>query len=104
MDLNVYFQLSVSIFCTLAIIFLLTFFVWMIMLRSQIGKLIAKIDEIVETAKSTAGEAKAFTERTIASLETFKSNLFTFDFIRRIVTEVISLIKNNSKGDKNGQK
>ena len=73
------------------------------MLRSQLGKLIKKLEEISEIAKTTAGETKDFVERSIQSLETFKNSIFTFDFVRRIVTEIIELIKNNSKRAKDGQ-
>lgn len=82
---------------------MLILFVWAIMLRAQISKLIKKLEEISEIAKTTVGDTKDFIERTIASLETFKNSIFTFDFVRRIVTEIIGLIKNNSKGVKDGQ-
>jgi|GEM_PF-1873570 hypothetical protein len=104
MTLDTYFQLSVGIFCNLATIFVFVFLIWLIMLKIQFSKLIKKLEEIVDTAKTTAGEAKDFVERTIQSLETFKNSIFTFDFIRRIITEAIELIKHNSKGVKNGQK
>ena len=106
MTLNTFFQVSVSIFCIIASIFMITLFIWAIMLQAQLSKLITKIGEITEIAKTTAGETKDFIERTIQSLETFKQSIFTFDFIRRIITEIIGLIKNhnnNSKGVEDGQ-
>lgn len=103
MTLNAFFQVSVSVFCIVATIFMLALFIWAIMLKIQLGKLIKKLEEISEIAKSTAGEARDFVERTIQSLESFKNSIFTFEFIRRIATEVIELIKNNRKGDKDGQ-
>lgn len=101
--LNAFFQVSVSVFCVVATVFMLTLFVWAIMLHAQLGKLIKKLEEILEVVKTTAGEAKDFTERTIQSLETFKNSIFTFEFIRKIATEVIELVKNNRKGTKDGQ-
>lgn len=103
MTLNAFFQVSVSVFCIVATIFLLTMFVWAVMLRAQLGKLIKKLEEISEIAKTTAGDTKEFVERTIESLETFKKSIFTLDFIRRIVEEVIKLINHKPKGVKDGQ-
>ena len=103
MTLNDFFQVSVSVFCIVATIFMLTVFVWAIMLRVQLGKLITKLEDISEIAKNTVGETKDFVERSIESLESFKKSIFTFEFIRRIVTEIIELIKNNTKGAKDGQ-
>lgn len=102
MELNSFFQISVSVFCIVATIFMLTLFVWAIMLKVQMSKLIKKLEEISEIAKTTAGDARDFVERSIKSLEAFKNSIFTFEFIRKIATEVIDLIK-NKKGDKNGQ-
>lgn len=101
--MNTFFQVSVSIFCIVATIFMLTVFIWTIMLRVQLGKLITKLEDISEVAKTTAGETKDFVERSIKSLESFKKSIFTFEFIRRIVTEIIELIKSNTKGSKNGE-
>ena len=106
MTLNAFFQVSVSVFCIVATVLMITLFVWAIMLRIQLAKLIRKLEEISEIAITTAGETKEFVERTIQSLETFKNSIFTFEFIRKIATEVIGLIKNrsnNSKGEKDGQ-
>ena len=103
MTLNVFFQASVSVFCVIATVFMLTLFVWAIMLHIQLGKLIKKLEEISGIAKTTAEEAKDFVERTVQSLETFKNSIFTFEFIRKIAMEIIELIKNNRKGNKDGQ-
>lgn len=103
MALETLFQISVSVFCLVATVFMLTLFVWAIMLKIQLGKLIVKLEEISEIAKTTAGEAKDFVERTITSLEAFKNSIFTFEFIRRIIAEAVDLIKNKQrKGEKNG--
>jgi hypothetical protein len=98
MTLNDFFQISVSVFCIVGTIFMITVFVWAIMIRAQLGRLIVKLEEISEIAKSTAGDTKEFVDRTISSLETFKNSIFTFEFIRRVVVEVIDLIRNNKKG------
>ena len=103
MNLNDFFQISVSVFCIVATIFMIILFVWAFMLRVQLGKLITKLEDISKVAKTTAGEAKDFVKRSIESLESFKKSIFTFEFIRRIVTEIIELIKNNKKGVKNGK-
>jgi hypothetical protein len=101
--MNSFFQLSVSIFCIVGTVFMITLFIWAIMLQIQISKLINKLEEISEIAKETASDAKGFVERTIKSLETFKNSLFTFEFIRKIAMEVIDMVKNNKKGTKNEQ-
>ena len=101
--MNSFFQLSVSIFCIVGTIFMITLFVWAIMIQIQISKLINKLEEISEIAKDTANDAKSFIDRTIKSLETFKNSLFTFEFFRKIAMEVIDIVKNNAKGAKNGQ-
>jgi len=103
MTLNAFFQVSVSVFCLVGTIFMVTMFVWAIIARAQISRLIIKLEEIADIAKSTAGDTKEFVDRTIASLETFKNSLFTFEFIRKVVVQIIELIKNNSKGVKDGQ-
>lgn len=103
MNLNAFFQVSVSIFCIVATIYMIVLFVWSVMLQNQLKKLTIQLGEILETAKATANDSKEFVDRTIKSLETFKNSIFTFDFVRRIVTEIIDLIKNNTKGSKNGQ-
>jgi len=96
MSLNVFLEVSVSIFCVTATILMLILFVWAIKFRIQISRLLKKLDDILDIAKKTASEAKNFTERTIQLLETFKKSIFTFDFATRIVTNIIKLIKNNS--------
>lgn len=103
MTLNAFFQVSVSVFCIVATIFMIVLFVWSVMLRIQLGKLIKMLEDISEIAKTAAGETKVFVERSIESLEAFKKSIFTFEFIRRIVTEIIDLIRNNTKGAKGGQ-
>ena len=103
MTLNAFFQVSVSIFCVVATIFMLILFIWTVTFRAQLSRLIKKLEEISEIAKTTAGETNIFIEQTIESLEAFKKNIFTFEFIRRIVTEIIELIKSNSKGAKDGK-
>lgn len=103
MSLNTFFQVSVSIFCIVATIYMVFLFVWSVMIQNQLNKLAKQLGEILETAKTTSNDAKEFVERTIKSLETLKNSIFTLDFVRRVVTEIIGLIKNNSKGTKNGQ-
>lgn len=93
MNLNSVFQISVSVFCIIASIAILTLFVWSIMLRAQINKLIRKLLEISEIAKQTAGDSKAFVDRTIDSLENFRNSIFTFEFVRQIITQVVELIQ-----------
>lgn len=103
MILNTFFQVSVSIFCVVATVFMIILFVWTVAFRAQLSKLIMKLEEVLETAKTTANETKNFVEKTIESLETFKKSIFTLEFVRRIVTETIELVKNNTKGAKNGK-
>lgn len=103
MNLNDFFHLSVSIFSIVATIFLIIVFVWAVMLRIRLDKLIKKLEEISEIAKTTAGETKNFVERTIKSLESFKQSIFTFEFVRKITTEIIDHIKSKPKGAKHGQ-
>ena len=96
-NLNIFFQISVSVFCVVATIFMIILFVWTVIIRNQINNLIQKFEEIAVTAKTTTGEIKDFIERTIASLEKFKESILTFEFIRKITSEVITLIKGNKK-------
>jgi len=98
MNLNSFFQLSVSIFCIVGTIFMIVLFVWAIIIRIQIGRLIKKFEEIALTAKTTTNEFKQFIERTIASLEKFKESVLTFEFIRKMASEVITLMRNNKEG------
>ncbi|MFA6492861.1 MAG: hypothetical protein WCV58_01850 [Patescibacteria group bacterium] len=72
-------------------------FIWAVIIRIQINKLIRKFEEIAITAKTTTGEFKDFIERTITSLEKFKDSILTFEFIRKMTSEVITLIKSNKK-------
>ena len=101
MNLDTYFQLSVSVFCTLASIAIVVSFVWAILLRSQINRLIKKLLEISEIARETAGDSKLFIKQTIEQLEKFKQSIFTFEFARRVITEVIGLIQSRPKRSKN---
>lgn len=103
MNLNAFFQVSVSVFSIVATIFMITLFIWAIIIKLQLGKLIKKLEDISETAKTTVGEAKDFVEHSIKSLESFKNSIFTFDFVRRVVSEIINFKNNNSKGVKNGK-
>jgi len=102
MNLNDFFQISVSVFCIVGTIVMVTFFVWAIILRTQINRLIAKLIDLSDIAIETTGNVKEFVDRTIDSLETFKNSIFTFEFVRKIITQIIELIKNNKKGRKNG--
>lgn len=97
MNLNSFFQLSVSIFCLVGTIFMIVLFVWAVIIRAQINRLIQKFEEIAVIAKTTTGEFKDFIERTIVSLEKFKDSILTFEFIRKMTSEVITLIKSNRK-------
>jgi len=97
MNLNSFFQVSVSIFCLVGTIFMIILFIWAVIIRIQINKLIRKFEEIAITAKTTTGEFKDFIERTITSLEKFKDSILTFEFIRKMTSEVITLIKSNKK-------
>jgi len=103
MNLESFFQLSVSIFAIVATIFILTLFYWAIVLRIQLKKLIIKLEEISEIAKITAGKTKDFVQRTIETLEKFRDSILTFEFVRKITTEIISSIKGKPKGEKDGQ-
>lgn len=97
MVLNSIFQISVIIFCLVGTVLMVTVFIWTIMLGEQIDKLIKKLEEIANVAKITADHTKDFVDKTIESLETFKKSVFTFDFIGRIVTEIIGFIKSSNK-------
>lgn len=97
MNLNSFFQVSVSIFSIVGTIFMIILIVYAVIIRIQIGKLIKKFEEIAVEAKTATDEFKAFIVRTIESLEKFKDSIMTFEFIRKMTTEVISLIKNNKK-------
>lgn len=97
MNLNDFFQISVSVFCSLATVFMLAFLVWAIVLHRQISRLVKKLLEITEIAKTTAGDTQDFVNRTIKSLEAFKQSIFTFEFVRRIIQEIIDLVRNNSR-------
>lgn len=99
MSLESFFQLSVSIFAIVATIFILTLFYWAIILRIQLKKLIIKLEEISEIAKTTAGKTKDFVERTIETLEKFRDSILTFEFVRKITTEIISSIKGKPRGE-----
>ncbi|MEI8143407.1 MAG: hypothetical protein WCG48_02225 [Candidatus Berkelbacteria bacterium] len=103
MTLNDFFQVSVSVFCIVATVFMIMTFIWIVMLRSKLNKLIDKLEEISETARSTTGEIKQFVERIIQSLDDFRQSVFTLGFVSKIVNQVIGLISNNSKGKKDGQ-
>jgi hypothetical protein len=59
-----------------------------------------KLLEISEIAKQTAGDSQEFVQKTIEQLETFKQSIFTFEFARRVITEVISLIQSRPKSTK----
>lgn len=98
MNLESFFQISVSIFSIVATIFIVILLAWGITIRIQINKLIQKFEEIAATAKTTTGEFKDFIDRTINSLEKFKESILTFEFIRKMTAEVISLIK-SKKGE-----
>lgn len=102
MNLNDFFLVSASVFCIVGTIFMIIFLVWAIIFRSQINRLMQKLIELSDIAKQTSGNVKDFIDRTVESLETFKNSIFTFEFVRRIITEIIELIKNNKKGIKNG--
>ena len=75
-------------------------FVWTNALRIQMNKLIGKFEEIATTAKTTTGEVKQFTERTIAALEKLRNNILSAEYIRRATTEAISIINHNHKKGK----
>ena len=99
MSLNSFFQISVSIFCIIASVFMVIIFIWVVILRMQINKLIVKFGEIADVAKSTSIDVKEFIERTIAALEKFKESILTFEFIRKITSEVMGLIRNHNSNN-----
>lgn len=103
MELNNFFQVSVSVFCVVATVFMIMTMVWLTMLGVQFNKMIAMLEQILEIARTTSEDVKKFVERTIDSLEAFKNSIFTFESIRRVVTEIIKMIKNNAKGAKDGK-
>lgn len=85
MNLNTYFQISVSVFCTISTITLVAFLIWAIILRTQINKLIKKLLEISEIAKETAGDSRAFVTRTIESLEKFKNSILLSNLLDELL-------------------
>ena len=97
MNLTIFYQLTVSVFCVVATIFMIGLFVWAVIIRKQINGLIIKFEEIAVTTKTATGEIKDFVGRTIEHLEKFKDSILTFEFIRKITSEVITLIKSNKK-------
>jgi len=103
MNLNTFFQLSVIIFCIVATLFIFILFMWAIKLRVQLNKLIIRLENISSVAETAAEEAKDSIEKSIQSLETFKNGIFAFKLVPWIATQIISIIKNNSKGVKNGK-
>lgn len=100
MSLNSFFQISVSIFCIVGTIFMIILFVWALIVRVQINKLITEFQKIATTVETTSLEVKSFIDRTISALEKLKESLLTFEFIRKITSEVITLIKGNRNGAK----
>jgi hypothetical protein len=76
---------------------MIVLFIWAVILRMQINKLMIKFEEIAEVAKTTTGEIREFIERIIAAIDKFKNSILTLEFIRKIATEVIGLMKNNKK-------
>ena len=100
MNLNTYFQISVSVFCNVATLAILVFVIFSFLLRAQVNKLMKQLMEISEIAKNTAGDSKAFVDRSIKSLESFRDSIFTFEFIRQIITQVVELISNNKKSSR----
>lgn len=97
MNLNSFFQLSVSIFCITGTIFMIVLFVWALKAWAQIDKLITEFQKIATTIESTSIDVKSFIDRTIAALEKLKESVLTFEFIRKITSEVITLIKGKKK-------
>ena len=76
---------------------MIVLFVWGVILRIQINKLIEHLEEVIATAKTVTGEVKDFIERTIAALEKFKESILTFEFIRKTTSEIIALINNKKE-------
>ncbi len=103
MNLNTFFQISVSVFCIVTTLFILALFIWFIVIRTRLNGLIRELKEILEIFRTTAGKTSEFVGQSIESLEIFKKNVFTFEFVRRAVVGIIGLIKNNSKGTKDGK-
>jgi hypothetical protein len=97
MNLNSFFQGSVSIFCITATIFMIMLFIWALKVNAQINKLIAELQKIAITVEAASIDVKGFIDRTITALEKLKESLLTFEFIRKITTEVITMIKGKKK-------
>jgi hypothetical protein len=87
----------------MGIVVMIMMLIWGIWIQTKVAKLIKKVEDILETARKTSEDVKDFIERTIAWLETFKKSIFTFEFIRQIIVNIINFIKNNSKGKKDGE-
>jgi hypothetical protein len=105
MDLTVFFQICVSVFCIVATLFLIIIIVNAVLLRLRLNKLINSLEQIAQNAAMSSDGIKEFIERTISSVERFKSMYFTYEALWKTATDVISLIKNRSltNGNKKNQ-
>lgn len=97
MGLEIFFMLSVGIFCSIATIVLVAFFIWGIKFSIQLDKIAKQVEQIAIISKETAHDVKGFVDRTIATIEKFKENLVTVETIRKIAMEVVDAVQKNRK-------
>jgi hypothetical protein len=96
MDLNTYFLISVSVFCTLATLYLIGMFIAGLFVRVRIVRILNKVEEIADSANTVSAEVKDFTLNTLESLERFKDSILTFEFFQKIIVAIVELFQRKS--------
>ena len=106
MDLTIFFQISVSVFCIVATLALIFVTVNAVLLRLKLRKLINSLEQIAQNAADSSGDIKEFIDHTIDSIDRFKSMYFTYEALWKTANDIIGLIKSrklikNEKKSKN---
>jgi hypothetical protein len=93
MDLTIFFQISVSIFCIVATFTLIFFAINAVLMRLKLRKLINSLEQIAQNAADSSDDIKEFIDRTIDSVDRFKSLFFTYETLWKTANSIIDLIK-----------
>jgi len=103
MELNNLFLISVSVFAILASFLVIIFGVFLIVIFVKVNRTFKKIDELSDFAKNTVNDVGQSLKETSSSLQLFVKGLFTVDAIKKLIMEIIDLIKKRKDKNEKGE-
>lgn len=103
MELNNLFLISVSVFAILASLVAIIWGMFLIVVFIKVNKIFKKINELSDFTKETVGDVGRSLKDTSSSIQLFVKGLFTVDAVKKLIMEIIDLIKKRKDKNEKGE-